>query len=95
MKDWLGVMCLESSAGHLVVSTFCLAPFAEARIGVLTLGASFLFSTPFTGPTDQPNNQTTDQPTDRPTERPTNRPTSQPTNLPTYLSLSYKIKKHH
>ena len=48
--DWLGVMGLGSSAGHLLVSTFFLAPFAGARLGVLTLGASFLFSTPFTGP---------------------------------------------
>jgi hypothetical protein len=36
--------------GLLVVSTFCLAPFAGARLGVLTLGSGILFSASFTGP---------------------------------------------
>ena len=46
MGDWLGVMRLGSLARHLALSTFCLAPFAGARLWVPTLCASFLFSTP-------------------------------------------------
>ena len=47
MGDWLVLMGLGPSAGRLVVSTLCLAPFAGARLGVLALGASSLLSYPY------------------------------------------------
>jgi hypothetical protein len=40
-KDYLGVVGLAASAGHLVVPALCLAPVAGTSLGVLGLDAGF------------------------------------------------------